>query len=159
VPYLKPASIGWCVIGKDPAPYLVDASVLDKNLRVFGYVEDLCEVLVDYPIMVNPMRSGSGMKNKVLEAHAMGLAVVSSTLGMESINGAMSGSTYMTADTPRQFFDAVQGLLDDACHRAEIQRAAQNLVLEKYTWKTIDAQWVNLVGQVFAPAGQSKSLT
>ena len=153
VPYLKPASIGWCVIGKDPAPYLVDASVLDKDLRLLGYVEDLSKVLVDYPIMVNPMRSGSGMKNKVLEAHAMGLAVVSSPLGMESINGAMSGSTYMSANTPRQFFDAVQGLLDDECHRAEIQRAAQHLVLEKYTWRTIDAQWVDLVNQVFAPAG------
>ena len=158
VPYLKSASIGWCIIGKDPDPFLIEASIHDKNLRLLGYVEDLRKVLIDYPIMVNPMRSGSGMKNKVLEAHAMGLSVVSSPLGMESINGAMSGVTYMSAETPQQFFDAVQSLLNDECHRTAIQRAAQHLVLEKYTWKTIDAQWVDLVNQVFSPVGFSTSV-
>lgn len=158
LPYLKPAAIGWCIIGKDPAPFLIEAAAQDKNLHLLGYVEDLRKMLVDYPIMVNPMRSGSGMKNKVLEAHAMGLAVVSSRLGMESIDGAMAGITYLSAQTPKQFYNAVLALLENEDSRVKIQRAAQRLVLEKYTWKTIDEQWAHLVSRVFSPALSSTGM-
>ena len=149
LPYLKPAAIEWCIIGKDPAPYLLDAAAHDDNLRLLGFVENLRETLVDYPVMVNPMRSGSGMKNKVLEAHAMGLAVVSTPLGMESIEGAMADISYLAAQTPKQFFNAVRALLENENKRVKIQRAARHLVMDKYTWKTVDAQWVGLVNRVF----------
>lgn len=149
LPYLKPVGIEWCIVGKDPAPYLLEAAAHDNNLRLLGFVEDLRETLVDYPVMVNPMRSGSGMKNKVLEAHAMGLAVVSTPLGMESIDGATADASYLAAQTPRQFFNAVQALLENEKMRVRIQRTARDLVMNKYTWKTVDAQWVHLVSRVF----------
>jgi glycosyltransferase involved in cell wall biosynthesis len=152
LPYLKPAAIEWCVIGKEPAPFLVEAAAQDQNIRLLGFVTDLREILADYPIMVNPMRSGSGLKNKVLEANAMGLAVVSTALGMESIDGAVSGETYLLAHTPEEFFNAIVALLDDEKRRVDMIRAARKVLLAKYTWKVVDENWVKLVDHVFAEA-------
>ena len=149
LPYLKPASIEWCVIGRDPPQFLVDASVQDGNIRLLGFVKNLNAILVEYPIMVNPMLSGSGMKNKVLEATAMGLAVVSTSLGMESINGAIDGETYMMADHPYEFYKSVLALLQDEKRRIDILRAARKILLQKYTWKNVDQNWVTLVDSVF----------
>ncbi len=150
VPYLKPAGIEWCVIGRDPDPVLIEAAAKDSNLRLLGFVDDLRESAIDYPIMVNPMLSGSGLKNKVLEASAMGLAVVSTALGMESIDGAIAGETYMLADSPEQFFGAVLALLESERKRVEIIRAARRLMLSKYTWEIVGTQWVRLVDSVFS---------
>jgi glycosyltransferase involved in cell wall biosynthesis len=152
LPYLKPAAIEWCVIGRDPPAFLVDAATHDKNMRLLGFVKNLRDIVVEYPIMVNPMLSGSGLKNKVLEANAMGLAVVSTSLGMESIDGAVAGETFLLAESPDQFFKAVLALLNDEERRVDILRAARQVLLNKYTWNTVDAHWVKLVNRIFLTA-------
>ncbi len=148
LPYLKPVGIEWCIIGRDPQPWLVDAARQDENIRLTGFVKDLRALLIEYPIMVNPMRIGSGMKNKVLEAYAIGLAVVSTPLGIESIEGAAAGENYMEAEAPARFFEAILALLDKEDMRLSILRAARELVLKKYTWRTVGSQWVDLVNRI-----------
>lgn len=148
LPYLKPAGIELCIIGRDPEPWLLEAALQDKKIRLTGFVKDLRELLTEYPIMVNPMRIGSGMKNKILEAYALGLAVVSTPLGIESIEGAIAGENYMEAENPAQFFEAILGLIENEEMRLGILRSAREIVLKKYTWNIVGSQWVDLVNSV-----------
>jgi hypothetical protein len=114
------------------------------NIRLTGYVEDLYSLIREYPVMVNPMISGSGMKNKVVEAFGLNIAVVSTPLGMESIDGAISGTHYLEADDPEEFAKSIQSLLDDEPKRSAIAENAKKLLLEKFTWKKTGEQWLHI---------------
>lgn len=148
LPYLKPAGIELCIIGRDPEPWLLKAAQQDEKIRLTGFVKDLRELLIEYPIMVNPMRIGSGMKNKILEAYAIGLAVVSTPLGIESIEGAVAGENYMEAETPSRFFEAILALIGNEEMRIGILRSAREIILKKYTWNIVGSKWVDLVNSV-----------
>jgi glycosyltransferase involved in cell wall biosynthesis len=145
LPFLKPSGVGWCIVGRDPEEWLVDAAKNDPQIRLAGYVEDLRTLLVEYPVMVNPMLSGSGMKNKVLEAHAIGLAVVSTGLGMESVEGAIAEKTYLRAEDANVFSIAIMNLLADERLRLQVLRDARNLIEDRYTWDIVGAQWLDVI--------------
>ena len=145
LPFMKPAGIELCIVGAQPKPWLLQASQDQPLVRLTGFVADLRACLTAYPVMINPMRMGSGMKNKVLEAHAIGLAVVSTALGMESIEGAQAGVSYVEAASAAEFDQAIRRLLDDEDCRRRLLRAARRIVVEKYTWDIVGAQWNDLV--------------
>lgn len=148
VPYLKPAGIEWCIVGRNADDWLKAAARADEGIRLTGYVADLQAVVREYPVMVNPMRIGSGLKNKVLEAFAMGVAVVSSTLGIESIAGAQAGRDFVLADSPEQFARAVVALQSDPERRLAMIRSARKVVMERYTWAIVGRQWLDLFNEM-----------
>jgi glycosyltransferase involved in cell wall biosynthesis len=136
-PHLAPAGIEWCVVGRDAEPWLQEEAERDHGIRLTGFVDDIQSVLVEYPIMVNPMRIGSGLKNKVLEAFAMGLAVVSTGLGIEAISTAREGVDYLRADEPARMASAIKLLIEDEHLRLSMIKSARNVVLEHYTWNKV----------------------
>jgi glycosyltransferase involved in cell wall biosynthesis len=143
-PYLASQGIEWCVVGRDAEPWLRDLAAADPLIRVAGYVPDVYPVASEYAVMVNPMVTGSGMKNKVLEAFALNMAVVSTPLGIESVAGAMDGRDYVAASTPEAFAHSVITLLEDDARRMMIGRHARELVLERFTWRAAGARWLDL---------------
>ena len=143
-PYLADSGLEWCIVGRNPEPWLLDKATSCKSIRLTGYVEDLFSLIREYPVMVNPMISGGGMKNKVLEAFALNITVVSTPLGMESIDGAIAGTHYLEADDPEEFAKSIQSLLDDEPKRSAIAENAKKLLLEKFTWKKTGEQWVRI---------------
>jgi len=148
LPYLKPAGVEWCVVGRDAESWLIEAARHDEGIRLTGYVVDLRALLIEYPVMVNPMRMGSGMKNKVLEAFAMGLAVVTTALGIESIDGVLAGRDYMAAENPEQFAKAIVDLLEHEDMRLNMIRSAREIVLQQYTWTIVGRHWVDLFNEL-----------
>jgi glycosyltransferase involved in cell wall biosynthesis len=136
-PYLAPAGIEWCVVGRDAERWLQEEARRDRGIRLTGFVEDIHSVLIEYPIMVNPMRIGSGLKNKVLEAFAMGLAVVSTGLGVEAISAAGEGVDYIRADEPSRMASAIKLLIEDERLRLTMIKSARKVVLERYTWNRV----------------------
>jgi glycosyltransferase involved in cell wall biosynthesis len=136
-PYLAPAGIEWCVVGRDAERWLLEEAKRDHCIRLTGFVNNIYSVLVEYPIMVNPMRIGSGMKNKVLEAFAMGLAVVSTGLGIEALSTAREGVNYMRADEPEKTAFAIKLLVEDERLRLSMIESARKVVLEHYTWSKV----------------------
>jgi glycosyltransferase involved in cell wall biosynthesis len=135
--YLAPAGIEWCVVGKNAESWLVEAAKRDRGIRLTGFVDNIYSVLAEYPVMVNPMRIGAGLKNKVLEAFAMGLAVVSTGLGIEALSMAREGIDYMRADEPEKTAFAIKLLIEDECLRLSMIKSARKVVLEHYTWSKV----------------------
>ena len=83
--------------------------------------------------MVVPLRLGGGTRLKVIEAMAMGKAIVSTTLGAEGIE-AVSGRDLFLADDPAAFADAVCRLLAEPYLAAHIGQSARQLAVERYAW-------------------------
>lgn len=77
----------------------------------------------DYGIFIAPIRSGSGMRIKLLEAMARGKAIVTTTLGAEGLN-AVHASHLLLADSPSDFAAALDELHCNTALRTELGAAA-----------------------------------
>ena len=119
------------------------------KVRVTGFVEDLAPVVSRIPIMVNPMVSGSGLKNKLLEAFALGRAVVSTSMGSESVD-AEPGQHFRLADDPKKFADEILELIKKPEESRKLGDRARQFVAEKYTWGGVEKEWRNVLASVRA---------
>ena len=83
--------------------------------------------------MVVPLRLGGGTRLKIVEAMAMGKAIVSTTLGAEGIE-AVPGRDLLIEDQPEAFASAVNRLLAEPDLAARIGQSARQLAEQRYAW-------------------------
>jgi len=104
------------------------------GVTVRGWVEDIRDAYADGRIFVAPMFSGLGLQNKILEAMAMGLPCVTSSMVNNAI-GAELNTEILVADTLEGLADHVERLLSDEKEYHRISIAARSFVLSKYQWE------------------------
>ncbi|MPZ64400.1 MAG: glycosyltransferase [Pseudonocardiaceae bacterium] len=146
LPVLRDADVELCVVGADAPGWLTELAASEPRIALTGFVEDLRAAVTPYPIMINPMCTGSGMKNKVLEAFGLGLAVVSTPLGVEAVPAARDGIHFVGAADPAALGSAVLDLLADEPHRRTIRGQANALLHELYPWDVVGRNWQSLFG-------------
>ena len=81
-------------------------------MHLTGWVPDIDPFVQASRMLVVPMRAGSGMRVKILDAMARGLPVVSTSVGCEGI-AVVPGEHLLVADTAEAFADAVLRVLAD----------------------------------------------
>ena len=128
----------WRVVGRDPPKLLVDLAA-DPNSRVelAGFVDDLRREYADAAIVVVPLTSGGGTKLKVLEAMAMGRAVVTTPIGAEGIT-VRDGVEMEIADTTEAFSRKTVELLLNPQRAAHMAAAARALAERSYDWRAVN---------------------
>jgi glycosyltransferase involved in cell wall biosynthesis len=103
--------VTFTIVGRDPTPAVL-ALADDPAVTVTGAVDDVRPFLARAAVVVAPMVSGSGIKNKVLEAMAMGRPVAATSLAAEGVV-AEAGRDLVVADGPAAFAAAVASILAD----------------------------------------------
>ena len=147
LPYLADKGIVWNIVGRGGSEPLKTA-LRHPNVRFHGFIPDLFEFAASQGVMVNPMVEGSGLKNKVLEALAIGLPIASTSLGVEAITGGEPGKHYLVSDSPANFASQVIQLLDDEKLRGRLIASGRSLVEECYTWRTVGYDYSRHIDQV-----------
>ena len=99
----------------------------DASVELSGFVPDLDSVLDFSAVMAAPMRLGSGVRNKVIEAMAAGLPVVTTRRGAEGLAVEHERET-LVADEPRQFARQLVRLLRDPTLQQRLSESARDLV-------------------------------
>jgi glycosyltransferase involved in cell wall biosynthesis len=145
-PFLVPHGVELYVAGHSAPPWLEAAAEELPGIVLPGFVSDLGAAVRQYPIMVNPMRSGSGMKNKVLEAFGLGLVVVSTRLGVDALPDVRDDDQLVLADEPSDLGRCILDLLVDDARRERLRERAQDLVTTRYPWDRIGREWRCLLG-------------
>lgn len=107
----------------------------DSRYHFSGYVERMSEYLFAEDIYLCPLRIAAGVRNKLLEAFAAGMAVVSTSIGQEGIE-CRHGEHLLVADTAEAFARAVRRLADDPEERARLGRNARELACRVYSPQT-----------------------
>ena len=106
------------------------------HVHLTGFVEDLRPYLQDCSVLVAPIRIGGGTRLKILEAMAMGIPVVSTSVGCEGID-AMDGQDVLLADLPEEFAQKVSSLLKQPDMARGLALNGRRLVEQKYSWDSL----------------------
>ena len=88
-------------------------------MTALGYLPDIRRPLAEACCCVVPIRIGGGTRLKILDAWAMGKAVVSTSIGCEGLD-AVDGENILIRDTPEAIADALLQVLRDARLRSRL---------------------------------------
>jgi glycosyltransferase involved in cell wall biosynthesis len=123
------------IVGKNPPRDLSNLADSDpRHFRVTGYVPELEPYLKQSALMVVPVRVGSGMRVRILEAFARAMPVVTTTVGLEGIE-ATPGSDIMVADHPSEFANSVIELLENEELQTQLAMNSRQIAEERYEWR------------------------
>lgn len=120
------------IAGRSPSAVFRRKFGENSGLEFTGAVPDMRTEIAKATLCVVPLRIGSGTRLKILEAGAMGKAVVSTRLGAEGLEFT-DGQDIVLADEPRDFAEAIAALLADASRREQIGAAARCRVESAYS--------------------------
>ena len=127
--------VKFSIVGGNPSPR-VQKLAAREGVVVTGRVPEIKPYFAEATVFVVPLRIGSGTRLKILEALAMGKAIVSTTVGAEGLD-LKDGEEIFIADEPIAFADAVIRLLTDSALRRRIGENGRARVERDYDWRSI----------------------
>ncbi|HEU0077290.1 MAG TPA: glycosyltransferase family 4 protein [Longimicrobiaceae bacterium] len=133
LPRLGAVKVTW--VGR--APEEVRRDFRERHgIELTGYVDDVRPYVQRAACYVVPLRVGGGTRLKILDAWAMGKAVVSTSVGCEGLD-ARDGENILVRDDPAEFAAAVRRVLEDEALRARLGAGARRTAEEVYDWDVI----------------------
>ena len=118
------------IVGRTPHPSVISLGAL-PGVIVSGYVDDIRPYMAQAGVIVVPLRFGSGMRNKILEAWSMKKCVVSTSIGAEGLNYE-NGRNILIADDAGTFAEKVIQLLGDDVLKNRLRDNGRPIVLENH---------------------------
>jgi glycosyltransferase involved in cell wall biosynthesis len=135
------------IVGADPVREVM--ALAGSGVEITGWVPDVRPHLARATCLVAPIRQGTGMRFKILEAMAVGLPVVTTPLGCEGI-AAAPGEDVLLGQDAAELAAAALRLMRDAPLRRKIAGRARELVRRRYTWERVVDQYEALYADVLA---------
>lgn len=127
--------------GANPPASIKKLAQSNKNILVTGYVEDIRPWYYKSRIFIAPLRYGTGMRVKILEALAAGTPVISTPVGARGISYK---EVIRIADNRRDFANAVVELLKSRNGGEELARKGRDAVEKYYSWELLLNQYENI---------------
>jgi len=122
------------LVGQNPPRRL--RALAGEQIHVTGFVPDIRAEYLRSAVAVSPIRFGAGTLNKVLEPLALGVPVVSTSIGIEGM-GLRPGEDIIVADDAGGFARAVVRLLKDEALRRAIGSSATERIRSRFGWARI----------------------
>lgn len=135
--------VRFVVIGRNPPKSILDLAQNDLSITVTGSVEDVRPYLKACDLMVVPLLTGGGTRIKILEAMAMGVPVISTTIGAEGLE-LKSGVHLEIADHANEFADVTIDLLSDKQRRQTLADTAHERLVRENGWEKVIKKFLNL---------------
>lgn len=132
------------IVGRNPGAAVRRLGAL-PGVQVVGTVADVRPHLARARIVVVPLPVARGVQNKVLEALAMGLAVVASPAALDGL-GLVPGRDALVAAGSDDWGPCLAALWDDPVRREELGRNGRRFVETYHHWKTCLGRFDELIG-------------
>ena len=116
----------------------------DERVVVSGDVPDIAPHVAAAAVAVIPMRAGTGMQNKVIEAMALGTPVVTTPQAGRAV-GATPHEHLLVAREPRNIAAEALALMEEPAEAAALARRAREFVEDRFRWEmaaeAVDGAW------------------
>ncbi|MBK9165436.1 MAG: glycosyltransferase [Acidobacteria bacterium] len=143
------------VVGRDPFPEILELAKRDPSIKVTGRVDDVRPYMREAAVFVVPIRIGGGTRLKIFEAMAMGLPVVSTTIGAEGLP-VTDGKDILLRDDPPTFSQAIVSLFVDLEYAAGLSESGSNIVRRRFAWHRIAKQFSDIADNTLT-VGKAKT--
>ena len=120
------------IVGADPSPEMRALGEL-PGVTVTGSVPDVRPYIRSSALMVAPLAIARGTQNKILEAMAMGVPVVTSSVAAGGVD-AVAGEHLLVADTPEEIATAILRIVGNPGERERLADAGRARVLSHHDW-------------------------
>jgi glycosyltransferase involved in cell wall biosynthesis len=128
------------VVGKNPPPSLLALAKPDE-IEITGRVDDVRPYVRRSDALVVPLRIGGGTRLKILEALAMGVPVISTSVGAEGI-AVTNERDIVIADEPTAIASAIASVCASRERAALLARRGRELVESRYDWPSVTRELV-----------------
>lgn len=119
------------IAGADPKAAV--RRLASEQVSVSGRMDDIRQAYASSKVFVAPMRIGSGLQNKLLEAMSMGLPCVTTPL-VNAALGAESGNHLLCAERTEEIAEHIIDLLGSQNLRETIAAGGHQFVHDNYSW-------------------------
>jgi polysaccharide biosynthesis protein PslH len=120
--------------GRGFPPALMDNA--PHNVICEGEIADAKSYMKGKQIMIVPLKSGSGMRVKIIQGMALGKTIISTTIGAEGIDYT-DGKDILIADSPEEYLQQIEKCMSQPALCYSIGNAARELVAEQYSNEAI----------------------
>ena len=134
------------IVGRTPPPEVLDLA--GPGIEIVADAPSVDPHLEAAAVVVAPVRSGGGMRMKVLEAIARGKAVVTTTLGAEGFSSFGEELPFAVADDAAGQAEAIAALLGDDGRRRSLGVEAREFAVRHHS----PAAWAERIERVFTEA-------
>lgn len=139
----------WWIVGASPTEEIKRLSGCD-GIQVFADVPDVRPFIHKASVYIAPLRIGSGVKVKIMEALSLGKAIVATGTAAEGM-GLVPDRDLVVADLDPPFADAVAALLSDGTQRSRLGGNARDAACRLYSFnagrQTLDRAYGRLVSE------------
>ena len=140
------------IVGRDPTPgvrALEAPSRASSGVTVTGFVDDVRPHVRSAAAFVCPLIGGAGLKNKVLQAWALGKAVVATPISLGGLD-ARDGENVLVAEGPEELAAACLRVLADPELAARLGREGRRTAVTRFSWDQASERLEALLAEVAA---------
>lgn len=137
LPHIRPhvPDVKVIIAGRNPTAALQERAQRHPNVIVTGFVDDMRDYLEQAAVFVAPLRFGAGMQNKLQEALAMEVPIVTSSLGANGLRVEEGEELPLyAADEDEAFAKQVIQLLNQPAERQRLAQAGRRFAQKHFDW-------------------------
>ena len=134
----------------------VTSLAMVPGVVVTGFVPDMRPYMAQAGVVVVPLRFGSGMRNKILEAWAMEKCVVSTRVGAEGLD-CQDGVNILLADDAQALADRVTDAICDSTLRDRVRARGRALVSSSHDPDTLARGYGDAIGTALRDTASGRS--
>lgn len=131
------------IIGANPRKDLIFAVKNIAGVEVLGRVDDVRKYMSDCKVSVCPVKIAGGIQNKILEAMAMGIPVLSTPEGAEGIGA--DENILKVAVSNKEFAQKVIDIMKNNDVQKEISTKSRKFVTDNFSWEKVGDVWGILI--------------
>jgi glycosyltransferase involved in cell wall biosynthesis len=124
------------IVGSNPPSELKQIASNMPRVEILGFVDDVVGYLRKASVFVAPLRSGGGVKVKILHAMGQGIPVVTTKVGVEGIEG-MNSETALVGDTAQRLAGHICALLENQTLADLIGKNGWEAMRDGYSWEKV----------------------
>ena len=129
------------IVGRAPSERLHRLAERTEGMHLTGTVPDVRPYLARAGVCVVPLRIGGGTRIKIYEAMAMGVPVVSTTIGAEGLPIG-HGEQLLIADNPEEQVESIAGLMANPAEAQKLSARALEFVRQYGSWSSVAATFL-----------------
>lgn len=102
----------------------------NSRIKFLGYVDSIKDGIAQNDIFLCPIFAGSGTKNKILQAGAVGLPIIATDMAIEGLNTELKKTIYL-ANTNEEFIDRIEEINNTTTFNLKSRILLQKNIIEK----------------------------